>query len=73
MLTTLSIAPLFIKLLSEFLNPNTIERKLSKVIIKQSYKKFYLYGKTIPEIYEMDAEGNQGILNKQLALTFRHV
>ena len=30
-------------------------------------------GKTILEYYEIDAEGNQGISNKQLALTFRQV
>jgi hypothetical protein len=29
--------------------------------------------KQIQKYHEMDAEGNQGISNKQLALTFRHV
>jgi hypothetical protein len=29
--------------------------------------------KQFQKCYEIDAEGNQGISNKQLALTFRHV
>jgi len=41
--------------------------------VVQKILRFYLYGKTIPECYEIDAEGNQGISNKQLALTFRQV